>query len=436
MVTRRRALGALVLGLALSACELDPDKITIPQVRPVVVVHGVINVTEPRQFVILEESLSGQSSQYFSVGLVPPAPAAEGIPIEGAFVTLTYHGTGPCAQPTVTLHELPPVALPRVGTVPSGTYATSELCALSPGDTVDLRVETPSGDVVLGRTVIPGAQSVDIRTRGASGPNITFDRTSDSIWVAVDPISARALAFELCPDPLRSPYGNDYFHYTLAADTMSMVFAGDLRSFESEDDGEAVFMPGLYLTLTVGVADTNYYDFVRSFSNPLNGRGFINHVQGGVGVFGSVFTSERSLRVIDRQDDEREGLYRISGTIEGVGVNVILDVYLEPFRRHGEFSAFVDGAWVGGPLSTSADGRYEYTTAAGSAGRGDFEATLATVSGNRAVRYVISGSPTRVTESFQALVTSVVEIEPYYYMTDELGSVTVERVARGGQSPG
>ena len=31
---------------------------------------------------------------------------------------------------------------------------------------------------------------------------------------------------------------------------MSMVFAGDLRTFEDEDDGEAVFKPGSYMNLT------------------------------------------------------------------------------------------------------------------------------------------------------------------------------------------
>jgi hypothetical protein len=426
MVIPRHALSALASCLVLLACELD--EITISQPEPTIVVHGVINVAAPLQFVILEQSLTGRSSQHYSSGLVPPAPAGEGIPIAGAYVTLTYHGTGSCDQPTVIMDERPPVELGDVGIVASGTYVTSELCSLSPGDRVDLRVETPAGDVVRGTTVIPGARSIDIHTRSASGANLAFDRTTDSVWIDVDPISARALAFELTRDPRRTPYEFPDYHYTLTVDTMSMVFAGDLKSFEDEDEGEAVFLPGHYLTLAVAVTDTNYYDFARSFSNPLTGRGFINHLQGGVGVFGSVLTSERNLRVTDSQDDAREGLYRISGTFDSVAVDVILDLYLEPYRQRGEFSAFVDGTWVHGPVSTSADGRYEYLTPAAEAGPGDFLATFATVSDSGRVAYFIFGSPSRVSSSFQAPVTSSIEIEQFYYrhFTDTL---TVERVA-------
>jgi hypothetical protein len=87
MVIPRHALSALVSCLVLLACTLD--EITIPQAQPVVVVHGVIDVGEPMQFVILEQSLTGRSSLHYSSGPVPPAPAGEGIPIEGAYVTLT-----------------------------------------------------------------------------------------------------------------------------------------------------------------------------------------------------------------------------------------------------------------------------------------------------------------------------------------------------------
>jgi hypothetical protein len=215
---------------------------------------------------------------------------------------------------------------------------------------------------------------------------------------------------------------------------MSMVFAGNLRTFEDADEGEAVFRPGSYMTLSVAVADTNYYDFVRSFSNPLTGRGFINHLDGGIGVFGSVLTSERYLRVIDRQDDEREGLYRVNGTVDSVDVDILLDLYLEPLLRDGEFSAFVDGNWVSGPVSTSADGRYRYTSTAASSGPGRFDATFMTVSESRRAWHAISGAPTRPSGPFQAIVTTAVEIEPYVFR-NSTDTVMVERVA-GARGPG
>ena len=432
MVIARRAKSVLVFCLVLSACELE--EITIPAASPVVVVHSVINVGEPMQFVILEQSLTGSSSLHYSAGLVPPAPAGEGTPIEGAYVTLTYRGSGDCAWPMVRLYERPPVDLGEIGVVPSGVYATGDLCALFPGDSVELRVEALNGEVVQGLTVIPGARSIDIRTRVDRGENLTVRHGTDSVWIDVDPILARALDFELSRDPDRSPDGYGGTRFRLASDTMSMVFAGDLRTYEEKDEGEAVFKPGSYMSLTVAVADTNYYDFTRSFSNPLTGRGFINHLQGGIGVFGSVQTSHRYLRVIDRQDDEREGLYRISGTLDSGEVNlgdvdILLDLFLEPVLRGGNFSAFVDGTWANAPISTSADGRYEYLAATARSGPGNFEATFMTVSNNTPAWHVISGAPSSPNSSFRAIVTSTVEVERYYYrhFTD---TVTVERVAR------
>jgi hypothetical protein len=331
------------------------------------------------------------------------------------------------------------VDLGDIGVVASGTYTTSELCALAPGDSVELRVEALNDKVVRGTTVIPGTRSIDIHTRSERGAYLTVDYGADSVWVDVDPIVARALAFELARDPSRTPDGYGGTHFTLVTDTMSMVFAGDLRTFEDEDEGEAVFRPGSYMTLTVAVADTNYYDFARSFSNPLTGRGFINHLEGGIGVFGSVLTSEGYLRVTDDQDDEREGLYRISGTLDSGGVDlgdvdVVLDLFLEPVLRGGDFSAFVDGTWANTPISTSADGYYRYTSTTARSGLGNFEAKFMTVSNSRPVWHVVSGAPSSPNSSFRAIVTSSFEVERYYYrhFTD---TVTVERVV-GAPGPG
>ena len=430
MVRTRVASGPLALCLVVAACELE--EITIPVATPVVVVHSVINADEPMQFVILEESLTGRSSLHYSSGLVPPAPAGEGTPIEGAYVTLTYRGSGNCAQPTVRMREQPPVNLGETGVVPSGVYATTSLCALAAGDTVELRVEALNGELVRGMTVIPGVRSFDIHTRAERGENLTVRHSTDSVWIDVDPILARALDVELSRDPVRAPDGYGGTRFRLATDTMSLVFAGNLRTFEDEDDGEAVFKPGSYMSLTVAVADTNYYDFVRSFSNPFTGRGFINHLEGGIGVFGSVQTTQRYLRVIDRQDDEREGRYRITGTVDSGDVDlgevdVELDLYMEPILRGGNFSAFVDGTWASAPISTSADGYYRYTSMTVSSGHGNFEARFMTISNGRPVWHVISGAPANPDASFRAIVTSTFEVAPYYYrhFTDTLW---VERV--------
>ena len=108
--------------------------------------------------------------------------------------------------------------------------------------------------------------------------------------------------------------------------------------------------------------DTNYFDFVRSGANPFTGRGFINHLSGGIGVFGSVAPQTYEVRVSAPQTDPREGVYRISGQLTrlgGVNVDVTWDVYLDALSQSTDgFSAFMDGTWVEGSVRTSVDGRF------------------------------------------------------------------------------
>ena len=175
------------LGTALTACALT--EVTIPQGESVVVVHSVLSVGQTTQFVILERSLTGGLNNLVYAGLVPPAPAGDGTPIEGATVTLTHTNPRGCATPTVQLVERPIVDL-GFGPLPSGTYITSSLCSLEPGDRIDLRVETVQGDVVTGSTIVPGARSVVVQAGEGTGTT-TLRRRTDSLHIDVDPISAQ-----------------------------------------------------------------------------------------------------------------------------------------------------------------------------------------------------------------------------------------------------
>jgi hypothetical protein len=429
MVRRSRCV-VTVLGACTLALGCELKEITVPQGEPVVVVHAVLNVEEPTQFVILEYSLTGRDQGFlYSSGLTPPGPAGEGRPIEGATVTLTHWNPGDCPTPRVFLTEQPPVPFgdgsEGGALAPSGTYVTGDLCPLAPGDRVDLRVETRAGEVVTGQTVIPGAQSIDVRT-GLAAENLELHRGTDSIRIDVDPIAARALILELGRDLTRTPdvYPGSLLLgqlFTLATDTMGVVLAGDLISFDDEDDGEAVFRGGRYYTLTVAVADTNYFDFVRSFSDPLTGRGFINHLDGGIGVFGSVLTSHNDIRVIDDQDDPREGLYRVTGSFDGTPVDAVLDVYLDP-RQGNVTSAFVDGTWVDGPIATSGDGSYWFNVPGSGSVSGRFDTLFTTVSADT-VFYELVGFPGQPDRPFDVIVTSIVDFVPAVVDT-----LTAERI--------
>jgi hypothetical protein len=80
----------------------------------------------------------------------------------------------------------------------------------------------------------------------------------------------------------------------------SVAITGDTRNLYTENLLR-VFWPGFEQTLTVAAVDTNLYDYYRSRSDPFSGIGLINHVQGGLGLFGSVAVIER--RVLDVTQD-------------------------------------------------------------------------------------------------------------------------------------
>ncbi|UCG86774.1 MAG: hypothetical protein JSW71_23245, partial [Gemmatimonadota bacterium] len=72
---------------------------------------------------------------------------------------------------------------------------------------------------------------------------------------------------------------------------------------------------------------------------------FINHLEGGIGVFGSAVAATNRVWVVADADDTREGLYRITGQIDGVTIDAELRVYLHRQAEETEVSAFLEGAW-------------------------------------------------------------------------------------------
>jgi uncharacterized protein DUF4249 len=342
---RPPVLGLLLL--AAAGCKLM-DVVVAPPGDPVVVVQAVLNAAQQQQLVSVARSRTGDTTTGIS----------------GAAVQLTDLDPRSCPTPTVQLAELP---FPAPGVSKGGIYQTSDLCPLRPGDRVTLRVETPDGHIVTGSTRVPGVRGISVRAGGTTAQfppaSLVMDRTRDSVFVTVDLVFARALQVEA----VRTDVGEDP-SYSLSTDTTGVSVPGDLVDL-FQDAGRTIFRAGAYYQLTAAALDTNYFDFVRSGTNPLTGRGFLNHLSGAIGVFGSVSPFTYELRVTAPQRDPREGVYRISGGLAGVAVDVTWDVYRDIQKSQGQdegqgdgFSAFVDGAWVDGPVRTSANGSFRGTT--------------------------------------------------------------------------
>jgi hypothetical protein len=71
-----------------------------------------------------------------------------------------------------------------------------------------------------------------------------------------------------------------------AGDT-SVALPGTLQDLDSGDD---VFEPRLTHLLAVVAVDENYFDYYHRTSDFTSATGLVMHLDGGIGVFGSVVT--------------------------------------------------------------------------------------------------------------------------------------------------
>lgn len=328
--------------LVLAACELT--EVTVAPGERVVVVHSVINRGRSDQFVLVEYSLSG--SDQASLHEVSVPPGSPRLPIRGALVTIQQLEGSPCAGRVDTLVESP-----DSGFAP-GVYWGSP-CATAPGSVLRLRVRTPSGEEVTGTTRIPEVVSREVRVQDRSArfllDTLILNRDRDTIFVSVRANRSRVIQVEARQVSDISPRDPDLFLFT---DTTRLRIVGRLSNPFQEGE---VFLAGRYYMFTVAVGDTNYYDYLRSRSDRFTGRGYINRLSGGVGVFAAVDAASYVLRVVADPKDSREGIYRIAGSAAGSGIDLLAELYLNN-RATGEASAFLRGSWMGGFLDAGASG--------------------------------------------------------------------------------
>jgi hypothetical protein len=340
MKAARRVLPLIPL-IPLLSCELT--EVTVPRGEPRIIVQSVFSRLASEQFVVVERSITGEGPDAFFGDQIPPEGPVR--PIEGAVVVLEYPAGTACGPAGDTL-------APRDSA--PGVYRTQSPCTPAPGDAVGLRVVTPDGGVVTGTSTIPGGAVVVDVGGGGLRPGFLglINQDRDTMRLRAEPVVARGMQVEV--RRFSGPADPVFF---LLTDSLRLTLsAGLVNPFES-DDGEMVFRAGFEYHLTIALTDTNYYDFARSFSDPFTGHGFINRLTGGIGVFGSVDSRSYGLRVVADVDDPREGAYRVTGTLDGRTVDVMLELYLDQ-RPRGRFGAFVEGTWAERVAMTSAAGRF------------------------------------------------------------------------------
>ena len=351
------------LTAVVGSCEFG--EIEIPEGDPMVVVHAVMRPDKDRQWVLVEQTLTGTAEVDDSGEPVIPGNAPH-VPITNATVSVTNVSMpdDPCGDVLFT-------ETPADGDLSRslGLYWGPPNCpTMRSGDSLVLRVETADGSIVTGRAEVVGADRMVLRVNEDSvvvpGPSLVFNRDFDTLEAEVFPAAGRALQVEIAhPDSMNKlePV------FLMFVDSTAMTIPWDMLNFfdelfedestTSDNSPSSVFVAGKHHTVTVALMDDHFFDFERSANMDLSGRGFVNHLEGGMGVFGSIVAEANDLKVVGDIDDDREGGYRMVGTVQGVPVDIALELYVAAAEVDTtDMAAFVQGDWVLGDLDGSADG--------------------------------------------------------------------------------
>ncbi len=244
----------IVLGLALlaGAC-VDQTGIT-PNARTVVI-HAVLDASANDQFVVVQTTTGLESQQRDATG----ATVIITTPSGGTVVAEQVQDTGAVTKTGV----LPPVSTRY-------KFSFSRIGAIVPGGTYRLHVLVPDGREASGVTTVPSVDPISIVS-----PLPDFDYARDTLSLAWH-ASKGASAFEVYIESPRSSF-------SMFADTTASV-----PGRVDDSNGRPAFWPGLTHRVVVSAVDANYYDYYRRTSDFFTGRGIITHLDGAVGVFGSI----------------------------------------------------------------------------------------------------------------------------------------------------
>ena len=280
------------LGAALSAAACEFDATDVDRSTPLPVVHAVLNPGANDYVVLVEELLSGRVTLDEDVpfDVNDPIRTGMGVPVSGAIVRISdddgNQATGVEGANLTGVYHFSN----------GGTHSAA--LALVPGQRYHLHITTPRGDVVTGVTTIPTHTESPV-LEGIS----PFNRETDTVrlqWPAV-PTAKRIMV------RVESPFGP----FALFVQDSPMALPGNLRSF-FRIELPPVFVPGFTQQVLVSAVDSNVYDYYRSGNDPFTGRGIINRLSGGIGLFGALVPlSAVAVDVTATIDKPFEGEFRL-----------------------------------------------------------------------------------------------------------------------------
>ena len=285
--------------LGLVGCERANT--IVPRTTPFFVVHAILDPTTRVQTVMVERSLTGAVNVSTQQGFNSnnPIVTGGGEPVVGADVRITD-------PDGVVMQGTPSSTAPGVYQINLNTFGVN----LKPGRRYSLRVTTGK-DTVTGTTLLPAV------TPALAAITQTFNRDHGPLKLSLPQATGARAYWVQVEAPLNQ--------YILLSTDRDLSIAGDARNLFT-DDLLKIFYPGFLELMTAAAIDTNVYDYYRSGNDPFTGSGFINHLKGGQGLFGSlIVVDSRQLDVTQDSVDAIDGVY----TSRTSGVNGQLTLYRE-----------------------------------------------------------------------------------------------------------
>jgi hypothetical protein len=327
--------------MTLTACELE--EIAIPSGEEVFVVHAIMRPDQQRQFVLLERSWGGEfdPADLDHFDLPPNSPQ---LPVSGATVSVS----------NLTLPSDPCGASVIFGESASdGLYQSPGNCpTMRPGDVLELRIDTPTGETIRGVTEVVGMDSAWVATQTAaarfgSTDTLRLNRDADTLLLSVEGGPGRLVELQVNRiDYYGDLSTSEFDHSTILADSNRVTVPGSLVDLLERGEGDEVFRAGRNYVMSAGMTDQNYFDFVRSRNTSVTGRGFINHLEGAIGVFGALVALNMDVIVVGNANDPREGTYRMTGQVQGIDIDATFEIYLRQDADSTVLSALMTGAWL------------------------------------------------------------------------------------------
>jgi hypothetical protein len=204
---------------------------------------------------------------------------------------------------------------------------------VDPGSRYDLKI-TALGKTLTGTTLVPKAHPP------IGAPTLTFNRDRQSVNLPINDVSLARAYWVRIEAPVAA--------FTVFTTDRDVAISGEVRNIYT-DDLLRVFFPGFQQTMTVAAVDTNLFDYYRSGNDPFSGTGLITHLQGGLGLFGSIAIIDRRVLNVTKDSTESiEGTY--TARPAAVGLPHTITLYVESLGATAEAGDRITGEYQSGAL--------------------------------------------------------------------------------------